>query len=78
MQDADRLDAMGAIGIARTFAYGGSRGQKMYDPEISPKLEMDEKEYRKQEGTRSTINHKISQIFTTKREERYYIIQLGG
>lgn len=55
LHDADRLDAMGAIGIARAFAYGGSYGRKLYDPEIPIVNEMDEKKYLKSEGT--TINH---------------------
>lgn len=56
VQDADRLDAMGAIGIARTFAYGGSKGRVIYDPEIKPKTGMNKEEYRNNENSTS-INH---------------------
>lgn len=55
VQDADRLDAIGAIGIARTFAYSGWKGQSMYDPYISLREHMTREEYRK--GKSTAINH---------------------
>lgn len=55
LQDADRLDAMGAIGIARAFAYGGHRGRVLYDPDMPPVMHLSFEAYRSSNG--HTINH---------------------
>lgn len=55
VQDADRLDAIGAIGIARTFNYGGHKGRGLYDPTIHPNLNMTKEEYKN--SSAPTLNH---------------------
>ena len=55
IQDADRLDALGAIGIARTFNYGGFKNRALYNPDIKPNLNLTKDEYKK--STAPTINH---------------------
>ncbi len=64
IQDADRLDAMGAIGIARTFNYGGHKNRELYNPEIPPNLNMDRDEYKN--STAPTINHFYEKLLLLK------------
>lgn len=67
VQDADRLDALGAIGIARTFAYGGKKDRQIYDPRIMPLTYTGFDDFKKKHAQSTTVNHFYEKLFLLRK-----------
>jgi len=66
VQDADRLDAIGAIGIARTFTYGGAKNRPIYDPSVPPQKDLTKEQYMAQNKNAPTVNHFYEKLLKLK------------
>lgn len=66
VQDADRLDAVGAVGIARCFAFGGAFGNEIYNPDIPPRLKISGAQYKDRTAKSTTVNHFYEKLFLLK------------
>ena len=72
VSDADKMDSVGAIGIARTFAYGGKHNREIYDPLIKPEVNLTQEEYKRKDRKTTSLNHfdekleKLDQYLLTK------------
>lgn len=63
VQDADRLDAVGAVGVARCFAFGGAFGNEIFNPSIPPRLKISGREYKDRKAKSTTVNHFYEKLF---------------
>lgn len=74
VSDADKMDSLGAIGIARTFAYGGKNGTRIYDPNIKPEVNLTQEEYKRKGRTTTTFNHFDEKLL---RLDQYLLTETG-
>ena len=74
VSDADKIDSLGAIGIARTFAFGSKVGNKIYDPEILPEVNLTQEEYKRKGRKTTSLNHFDEKLLQL---DKYLLTQTG-